>query len=358
MRIASLCTGYSGLELALGPGFEVAFVADISEGARRCVAHHHPGVINLGDITKAVWEDLPATDLWTAAVWADAPQVDIVVAGFPCQPFSAAGKQLGINDPRHIWPYCATAIRHLRPAHVLLENVPMLRKLGLGAVLADLAALGYVGSWCSVRACDVGAPHRRERIFIHAYLPDAPQLRHGSPGPEGFGGLPASLVGGGLLPTPRSTDATGAFKHGDGGLDLRTAVAQLMPTPTAIDGMRALAHYPEQHTTLPDAIAQLLPTPQGTEAGRQQPQWGAFAPAIARWEAVLGRAAPSPTEPGKNGPRLAPRFVEWMMGLPPGWVTDVPGLSRTQMLALLGNGVVPQQGRLALHTLGMIGDRK
>lgn len=76
------------------------------------------------------------------------------------------------------------------------------------------------------------------------------------------------------------------------------------------------------------------------------PWWGAYAPAITRWEATLGRDAPPPTEVG----RLAPRFVEWMMGLDEGWVTDV-GLSRPQQLKALGNGVVPQQAAHALERL-------
>jgi DNA (cytosine-5)-methyltransferase 1 len=79
--------------------------------------------------------------------------------------------------------------------------------------------------------------------------------------------------------------------------------------------------------------------------------WGAYGPAIARWEAILGRLAPSPTEPGRTGQRLSPKFVEFMMGLPEGWVTDVPGLSRNQQLHALGNGVVPQQCALALRLL-------
>ena len=73
-------------------------------------------------------------------------------------------------------------------------------------------------------------------------------------------------------------------------------------------------------------------------------KWGQYAPAIARWEAVLGRPAPSPTEPNaKGGHRLSPRFVEFLMGVPEGWVCDVPGITRNQALKALGNGIVPQQ---------------
>ena len=79
--------------------------------------------------------------------------------------------------------------------------------------------------------------------------------------------------------------------------------------------------------------------------------WGPYARAVLRWAQVLGTLPPHPVEPGKTGMRLSPAFVEWMMGLPAGWVTDVPGLSRNAQLKALGNGVVPQQAALALSIL-------
>ena len=93
--------------------------------------------------------------------------------------------------------------------------------------------------------------------------------------------------------------------------------------------------------------------------GRQPAQgcdmssWGDYGPAIAKWERVIGRPAPAPTESGRTGnPRLSPAFVEWMMGLPAGWVTDPAiGISRNDQLKALGNGVVPQQAALALDVL-------
>lgn len=90
---------------------------------------------------------------------------------------------------------------------------------------------------------------------------------------------------------------------------------------------------------------------RGTEPDGRRPStvpptaWGDYAPAVERWEHVLGRPAPAPTD---DRGRLSPAFVEWMMGLPQGWVTDTPGLSRSQMLKALGNGVVPQQAAYAL----------
>jgi DNA (cytosine-5)-methyltransferase 1 len=79
-------------------------------------------------------------------------------------------------------------------------------------------------------------------------------------------------------------------------------------------------------------------------------RWGAYAAAIQRWEHVTGRPAPDPTEPGTKGqPRLAPAFVEWLMGLPAGWVTD--HLPRNAALKCLGNGVVPAQAAHAYTEL-------
>lgn len=78
--------------------------------------------------------------------------------------------------------------------------------------------------------------------------------------------------------------------------------------------------------------------------------WGDYGPAVARWELILGRLAPAPTQTGKRGGRqLSPLFVEFLMGLPAGWVTAVPGLSRNEQLKLLGNGVVPQQCAAAIR---------
>ncbi len=120
---------------------------------------------------------------------------------------------------------------------------------------------------------------------------------------------------------------------------------------------------------LPSAVGRLLPTPRTQNNENRQSEgyggvrgnfygliqgsqdWREYCPAIARWEHVLGRPAPAPTEPGAKGqPRLSPRFVEWLMGLERGYVTDL-GLPRTAALRVLGNGVVYQQAAVALRLL-------
>lgn len=178
-----------------------------------------------------------------------------------------------------------------------------------------------------------------------------------------------------LLPTPRARDGKGRDPN-PRGVDLNEAVHRLLPTPKASDGAKG---GPNQRgskgdLTLPSA-AMLLPTPtvadsrasRNATAGRVKPggafapgwtlsdvayadRWGAYAPAIARWEQVIGRPAPEPTIAGRNRRQLSPLFVEWLMGLPAGHVTDVI-TKRSDALRVLGNGVVPQATALALRLL-------
>lgn len=100
---------------------------------------------------------------------------DVVTAGFPCQPFSVAGKQAGADDPRNMWPATADVLRAVRPRFALLENVPGLLATGYcERIFADLAALGFDAEWGVFSAAGSGAPHRRERLFIvaHAQCPE------------------------------------------------------------------------------------------------------------------------------------------------------------------------------------------
>ena len=95
--------------------------------------------------------------------------VDVVAGGFPCQDISAAGKGVGITGARSgLWAHMARIISEVRPRHALIENSPLLARRGLDRVLADLAALGFDARWGIVSAAEVGAPHKRDRIWIVA----------------------------------------------------------------------------------------------------------------------------------------------------------------------------------------------
>lgn len=137
------------------------------------------------------------------------------------------------------------------------------------------------------------------------------------------------------MPTPTAADAKAVRCYARGNPSLGEAVA-LLPTPTSMDS-RMSGGGKQNNVTLTDATV------------RKPQDWGRYAAAIARWEAVL-RPAPPPTVLSSRGNhRLSPAFVEWMMGLPVGWVTDVPGIAHDEALKALGNGVVPQQAAAALR---------
>ena len=116
--------------------------------------HHWPDVPVLGDIRDVRREDLPD------------PSPDLVCGGFPCQPFSQAGKQRAQDDPRHLWPEMFRLIRECRPTWVVGENVTGLVRLGLDEVLTDLESEGYATRTFNIPACAVGAPHLRQRLWV------------------------------------------------------------------------------------------------------------------------------------------------------------------------------------------------
>lgn len=149
-----------------------------------------------------------------------------------------------------------------------------------------------------------------------------------------------------MLPTPQATNAT-ASSPGYGA-NLHEVARDLLPTPSASDAIMGL---PRTSGRPPEKATKLATRLEYTD-------YGMYAPAIARWEQVIGRKAPAPTvPPTREGgrARLSTKFVEWLMGLPEGHVTGEDlGLTREQQLRLLGNGVVPQQGAAAIYQLTRI----
>ena len=179
LRLGSTCSGYGGLDLAVASVLDVehAWVSDVCKFDKDGNATHHdpcrapcsilahrfPGVPNLGDM-KAI-------------DWTTVPPIDVFCAGYPCQPFSHAGRRRGTDDPRHLWPFIREAIRVLRPRLTFLENVDGHRSLGFDRVVGDMAEDGMHVRWVVLPASGVGAPHQRKRLFM-AITPDA----EGDPG--------------------------------------------------------------------------------------------------------------------------------------------------------------------------------
>lgn len=350
-RIGSLCSGYGGLDMAVAEvyGGELAWVSDIDAGANKLLAHRHPNLPNLGDFTKCDWSAVEP--------------VDIITAGFPCQPVSGAGKGLGDKDERWLWDEVHRTVREVRPGLVVLENVRGLvsRERGrlFARVLGTLADIGYDTRWHGIKASDVGAPHGRFRYFIVAS--DAERGGRGGWSREARRGPLGRAVAdwraqGPLLPTPAAYDADrGGPQHPDkrraGGhsVSLQDALHGLMLLPTpAVNDMgegktidawdQWTAKMKARHGNGNGHGKSLAIELQRVESG-----WGPYTAAVERWERVIGRPAPAPNEPTL--------VREWMQGLPAGWVTDVPDLSRKEKLKLCGNGVVPQQAAEALRVM-------
>lgn len=344
LTVGEVCAGYGGLGMGLSmlTPIRLAWVADIEPGPTRVLTHRWPHVPNHRDITSVDW--------------AHVEPVDVLCGGTPCQDLSSAGLRAGMRPGTRsgLWESMARAVEIIRPRVVIWENVrgalsasayssmeqsgrrvgggaPRLR--ALGRVVGDLARLGYDAQWTTVRASDVGAPHQRARVFLLARPVDTEgagldwgwETRWGRPGPAEHSGEALTPAPRPLLPTPAVNDMGAGY------------------TPSGWDEW--VAAQKERHGNGNGHGASL-----SVEARRGL---GRYAAAIARWETVLGRLAPAPSEPAATatGRRLAAAFAEWMMGLPEGWVTSVPGLSYTRQIRLLGNGVVPQQAAHALTVL-------
>lgn len=349
-RIGSLFSGYGGLDLAVEEVFdgETVWFSELNEPVARVFAHHWPGAPNLGDITTIDWT--------TAA------PVDILCGGFPCQSVSTVGRRQGFapGAASGLWAHMATAIDALQPEWVVIENVrgllttPAQRPAlegdhddrrnpgaatgadatpgdvepdpwGVGdsatrpltaaaALVGDLVDLRYDAQWIGLPASAIGAPHPRFRVFILAHRTVPYPARLGRR--QGRGDLAAGR-------NATRNDRAQSPDH--------------RPRPPRHERISATRRVGESVEPDPTALR----------------RWGRYAPAIVQWERIIGRPAPEPALlPATSGPRPAPTFVEWLMGLENGWVTD-PSLEITpaQQLAMLGNGVVPLQATVALRRL-------
>jgi DNA (cytosine-5)-methyltransferase 1 len=335
MRVGSLFSGYGGLDMAVGG--ELAWYAEIEPAACKVMEVHYPGIPNLGDVTTIDWSTVP--------------NVDVLTGGYPCQPFSTAGNRKGKNDERHLWPYVADAIGTIRPRYAVLENVRGHLTLGFADVLADLACLGVSARWGIVRAADAGAPHNRARLFIvtadwHANSGFGngrrQEVTHVRPQQHQQASAQSAR-------TDRHVADTASAKRGitqsnnlqtklpRQGMESELRKRDSLSTNTSRTGTGSNNYWIRQNGI--------------RGSNRDTTTWGKYESVITKWECITGRPAPTPTVQRNERDRLNPVFVEWMMGLPEGHVTD-HGLTASQELKMLGNGVVPQQAKLALDLLG------
>ena len=301
LKIGSLCSGYGGLDMAVEAYFnaETVWMCDNDKYAS-VVIKERWNLPNLGD--------LKAVD------WTTVEPIDILTAGYPCQPFSHAGQRKGENDERHIWPEIKTIISKLQPKLTILENVRGHLTLGFKEVLQDLAEIGYDASWAIVRASDVGAPHRRERLFIIAKPSNSNSFR-------------------GIIRGQNEE-----WNQGQSQLESSQCCEAI--ANTNIKGLERA--WNEAIDITNGSIA--------NSNGNEQQGNGSMSQLGRRFNTQLEMRLQRPPHTLDLNNKLNPKFVEYMMGLPEGWVTDLD-ISRSQQLKILGNGVVPQQAYYALELL-------
>ena len=162
LKHLDLFSGIGGFSLGLERSglVETAAFCDWEPYCQQVLKKHWPDVPVYGNIKELNYDRLKADGI---------DSVDIITGGYPCQPFSIAGRQKGEQDPRHVWPEYFRLIQELRPTWVIGENVAGHIKLGLDTVLENLESEGYSARAFSISASSVGAVHQRERVWIVAH---------------------------------------------------------------------------------------------------------------------------------------------------------------------------------------------
>jgi DNA-cytosine methyltransferase len=306
MTFGSLFAGIGGFDLGLErAGMECRWQVEIDDYAGRVLAKHWPHVTRWGDV-RTFPPGQP--DEW---------QVDLICAGVPCQPVSNAGKQKGAEDERWMWGEALRVVAHLKPAFFVAENPIGILSHDAGrtfrGLLRALASVGYVCEWHVIAAADVGAPHRRQRVWLvcvrdrHGTQTDAP-----------------------------CTDANGVGLH-RAGIDFHGG-SELRGEQERVVGPLG-PHEADADSTGRKQRRRPIPATQEHCSA----EYGCQDCGLSLWGSRAREALPTPntvdakggTRKGKGqeqlchlvGGSLNPTWVEWLMGYPTGW-TDL-GASET-----------------------------
>lgn len=317
----SLCSGGGGLELGLRiaePRYRtVCYVERESYAAAALVARMADAALDQAPI----WDDVATFD---GRPWRGI--VDILSAGYPCQPFSTAGRRLGSDDPRHLWPHVARIVGECRPAAVFLENVPNHLRLGFRQVVDELGSMGYRVAAGLFAAEEVGASHERLRLFALAHATD---IRCGAEGYDQPGSEQQPYPG---QCSGDVANAESEFRWGE------------QQAPGAWSGRTGLGG---DGSVMAFSGSSRLAIPEQPE------QSGAAECAVAERSAAsefCGALLPL-TAPGPDS-AIWPRILDLDSTLEPAFRRMADGMAhRVDRLRLTGNGVVPLAGALAYRTL-------
>ena len=299
-NIVSLYSGIGGLDLGvravLGNHRTLAYCERSIEAASVLEKRASEGLLDEAPIYSDV-KSFP-TELFS-------DKVDFLCAGFPCQPFSTAGKRAGEFDSRNLWPDTIRIIRELGPRYVFLENVPGLVTSGyFGTILGDLAEAGFDAEWGCFTASQVGASHKRERLFILAYRPlDRMEEPRSTTQVERSSSTGSPISSSKELGNPNNSRSQGRF----------------IGTHSTREGT------PGETSTELDQLPEFPPGPEDERWGWIIEQYPELAPALCKMHE---------TEPE-------------VRNVDDAWAIK----DRVAALMMLGNAVVPAQAELALRTL-------
>ena len=263
MRVGSLFSGIGGMDLGLErAGMEIAWQVEIDDYCRQVLAKHWPDVPRYGDIKELRGDELEP--------------VDLLVGGPPCQPVSVAGKRQGAGDDRWLWGEALRIVGHIRPRWCLFENPSGIISMGLDDILSALEAWGYACRTVTIPACSVGAPHRRDRVWVVADRDGKRTSRQQACWARGHGRRPNDCgeTGGGETRPPESS--VGRVLDG---------------LPSALDCCWPAGPGDEQHDWEPPRLARGIPN----RTKRLKALGNAVVPAVVE---VIGRAIMAADEGG------------------------------------------------------------